>query len=172
MNWEAIAAFGETIGALAVLVTLMFLWRQMAQTNRGQHVMAFTMWNQMRMEVSNAWAQADFSAVIARGLNDPAALSADDARLVFHNRYHMLVTFLEMTYSLWRKGLLDEASWNSGRHMLAEVKGASVFELWWSSVKRYYDPEFCALLDTIEPLQSGYALFAAKLDALKSEDAA
>ena len=35
MNWEAIAAFGEVIGALAVVITLMYIARDIRQNSKS-----------------------------------------------------------------------------------------------------------------------------------------
>jgi hypothetical protein len=165
VNWDALGAFGEIIGALAVLITIIFLARQMSQTSRGQNATAFTMWAQMRIELSNAFAQPDIADIITRGLVDPATLSSDDRRLVFHNHLHHFMTLWEVTHRLWCRRLLDDADWSQGRRMIAELKSAPVFTIWWTSVKDYYHPDFVAVVDTLEGVPSGYDNFARKLDS-------
>ncbi|MEH6593310.1 MAG: hypothetical protein V7746_23775, partial [Halioglobus sp.] len=39
MNWEAVGAFGEVVGALAVVVTLVYLARQIRGNAAANHVM-------------------------------------------------------------------------------------------------------------------------------------
>ena len=59
MNWEAVGAFGEVVGALAVVVTLVYLARQIRGSAAANHVMAY---HQAQQQL---WSAAETAA------NDP-----------------------------------------------------------------------------------------------------
>jgi hypothetical protein len=79
VNWVAIGAVGETLGAVAVFVTLGYLAIQVRQANRST-VAATTleiikMTNDMNREISSDTA---LRALYVVGCNRPDDLSAED----------------------------------------------------------------------------------------------
>jgi hypothetical protein len=89
MNWEAIGAVGETVGALAVLVTLVYLAVQIQQNTKAVQAAAVDSANSHVSKIREAIiADADVANIFRRGSQDPASLSEDDAiryRLLIHN---------------------------------------------------------------------------------------
>ena len=93
MNWDAIGALGEVIGATAVVATLIYLSIQTRQNTKAvQHASSRGV-----MEDANAWRyriveDPDVAELFRTGLSDPNALSANDKyrfrmlldALVFH----------------------------------------------------------------------------------------
>ena len=89
MNWEAIGAVGELVGALAVLVTLVYLSMQIRQNTKSVQAAAV---DSVNSQVSRCreviFADAEVANMFRRGNQDPASLSEDDAiryRLLIHN---------------------------------------------------------------------------------------
>ena len=68
MNWEAIAAFGEIIGVIAVIVTLLFVAREIRQNARSLSMTALrdstTQWNQWSEMIAMSASLAD---IVAKG---------------------------------------------------------------------------------------------------------
>ena len=89
MNWEAIGAVGETVGALAVLVTLVYLAMQIRQNTKSVQAAAVDSANSQVSRIREViFANADVASLYRRGNADPASLSEDDTiryRLLIHN---------------------------------------------------------------------------------------
>lgn len=93
MNWDAIGAVGEVVGAIAVVATLIYLSVQTRQNTKAvQHATARGV-----TEDANAWRyriidNPEVSELLRGGLRDPDALSPNDKyrfrmlmdALVFH----------------------------------------------------------------------------------------
>jgi len=93
VNWDALGAIGEIVGAFAVVVTLIYLAVQTRQSTEAvRHAFARGV-----MEDANAWRfriveNADVSELFRQGLRDPESLDANDKyrfrmlldALVFH----------------------------------------------------------------------------------------
>ena len=82
MNWDAIGAIGEVVGAVAVVVTLLFLSLQLRQNTR---TVRNAYRSQMAETVSNSISvmqNPDFARILVVAMNDSDALSPEE-RVVF-----------------------------------------------------------------------------------------
>jgi hypothetical protein len=81
MNWEAIGAMGETIGALAVLITLVYLALQIRQNTHQIRVSAtqdsIHLWNSLGQTILS---NPDTAELIEKGNNDLSELSPEERR--------------------------------------------------------------------------------------------
>lgn len=80
MNWSAIGATGEIVGAIAVVITLIYLSRQIRENSRALHVAALrdttAQWNQWSELVAMS---ADLADIVARGNRCYRDLSEQEA---------------------------------------------------------------------------------------------
>ncbi len=86
MNWEALGAIGEIIGATAVLITLIYLAIQIRQNTeqvkqssinaRAAAINASTI--SLRENRNTVFADRELSNVLRRGLIDPKSLDEDE----------------------------------------------------------------------------------------------
>ena len=96
MNWEAIGAIGELVGALAVFLTLVYLAMQIRQnteqvkqstlTARAAAVNAST--NALRENRKSVFADGELSELFRKGLDAPAELDESEQfrfRLIVQN---------------------------------------------------------------------------------------
>ena len=101
MNWDAIAAIGEVIGALAVVATLGYFAKQIRQQNRTSEADAvrevFATWT---TAIAACVADQATSELMMRGLKDYEALDTTGERGVFHGKLLQLfnahMAFAEM----------------------------------------------------------------------------
>src|SRR5215470_9601515 len=68
MNWQAIGAIGEVVGAIAVVATLLYLARDIRQNSRSLAISALrdttSNWNQWGNMIA---ASGDLAEIVARG---------------------------------------------------------------------------------------------------------
>jgi len=102
MNWQAIGAIGENIGAIAVVITLIYLARQVRHARREQQVAAVRTNRDERRSYFEAARDSPYLPPILSKIEAGGALSPEEAqRLLFHNA----VTW-GLLYSEWIQGQL------------------------------------------------------------------
>jgi hypothetical protein len=86
MNWEAIGAVGEIVGALAVLVTLIYLAIQVRHTRRAQQAEAIRANRLERREFHTAIRDSPYITMIVAKIESGDELTAEEKhRLLQHN---------------------------------------------------------------------------------------
>jgi hypothetical protein len=142
MNWEALSAISDIVGAGAILVTLIYLAVQMRQNTAT-----------VQASTRQAILQED-QALGYRVLDEPEILllrykpELTDEEKIRLSMY--LTTFFRLRESNWRQyrnGVLDEATWNSYKGSIRAFASASVRT--WSDhpmVAQTIDPEFLSMV--------------------------
>ena len=86
MNWDAISAVGEILGAVAVVISLVYLATQIRQNSRSVNIESERFlnesWNTIQRDLATDEGTAD---IINRGLNDYVSLAPAE-KGVFHSR--------------------------------------------------------------------------------------
>ena len=138
LNWDALGAIGEVIGAVAVLATLIYLAVQTRQNTRAvQHAASRGV-----MEDANAWRfrvveNPEISEFLRAGLRDPDSLSANDKY-----RFRMLLDSLVFH---WQHAVAAGEALPIANitRMLGTPGGA----WYWSRAKDVLTPEFIEYVD-------------------------
>jgi hypothetical protein len=95
MNWDALSAIGEIVGALAVVVTLLYLSRQIRQANRQGEIEAFRhTWDNLNQFCDILSESTDQAGIVIRGREDLQCLTPEEA-LVFEHIHIRLLNTLE-----------------------------------------------------------------------------
>jgi hypothetical protein len=149
MNWEAIGAIGEIVGAAAVFVSLVYLASQIRAQNREARA------------ASVHQVMHDYSAAISR-LHDPemadvwvTAIEDFDSlspsqRLRFVVYLTAAVRVFEDGYFQWREGRLENDIWNSLLTSLTDVKSTQAFARFWEIRRHQFRREFADYIDSLE----------------------
>jgi len=79
MNWDAISAIGEVVGAVAVIVTLLFVARDIRQNSKSLSMSALrdttAQWNQWSDMIASS---GDLAKIVAKGNKAYADLSESE----------------------------------------------------------------------------------------------
>jgi hypothetical protein len=128
MNWEALGAIGELIGAIAVVVTLIYLAGQLKQNTRAmQSGTRETFLN--GLQTVNGYALQN-SDVLHRGLFQREELSGEEFTR-FLTIVHAALNAYEALYSEYLAGHVDEAFWESkARQIQFTITGPSGRKAW------------------------------------------
>ena len=161
MNWDAVGAVAESLGVLAVFVTLAYLAIQIRQNSRqlersfqATRVAAddaiargFDQWRQLL--ISNE----KLSEIYVRGLADIGALDPTE-RLRFNQ---LLTTFIWIAWQVWRsEDLISDANREMIRHLMRHRGGRE----WYASHRDFLPDEFLLVLDgVVEELEAEGAGF-------------
>ena len=130
MNWEAIGAIGEILGAIAVLVTLVYLAAQIRQNS--EFVKAATYHSTMRARNEFNFAIAttpELSALMLRAGDKGITLDADE-RQRFDSLMWGFFNLFEDSVVQHHNGLLTPESWEATRWAIADMLKSSGVQDW------------------------------------------
>jgi hypothetical protein len=135
MNWEMISAVGQMLGAVGVIISIVYLAAQIRNQNKESRRAAMnvltTHWSDLnRTLVENR----DLAALWIRGLQSFDELDgASKLRFGAH-----MGRFLRMADSLYLSvldGTLDKRLWRGYEQTLADTVAYPGFQTWWANTK-------------------------------------
>jgi hypothetical protein len=147
LNWEAIAAIGEAVGGLAVIVSLTYLAIQIRQSRELERATSIREMFQKGSDMLSYTATHPGTLdTLKKGVDDFSSLSAEEKEVFNNWGMHCLVTVEQAMY-MHRDGLLPDASWtafeNLGLSIIQSPGGAQ----WWSQYSLVIGQEFVASID-------------------------
>jgi hypothetical protein len=155
MNWDAIGAIAETLGAVGVIASLVYLGtqirdsrKQMSHNTRALRASTFQQFREeIRASHSNVIPISE-ARVIRLGLTGLDHLDEDEA-YQFTFWIHSVIPVYENAYYLHRSGMLEDDRWEMQRGNLVEMlKYPGVVQLW-RTEPLSMSPEFVALVEEI-----------------------
>lgn len=148
MNWDAIGAVGEILGAFAVVVTLVYLSVQLRQNTKALHSEATQNAHDQTSEAYRALSMEESLADIwVRGVHNPDSLN--DTEIVrFFAYWQASVLPMQNWYYQWREGHLDEAFFSSWCTAIANVGQTPGFKEFWRQRKSYFAADFSDFMDS------------------------
>ena len=135
MDWEAVGAIGEVIGAIAVVATIGYLAKQVQQqnhSNEGDAVRgAYTDWTSA---ITNCLRDQETSDMMMRGLKDFDSLDSAGERGVFHANmlalFNAHLTFSEMA----TQGLVPKEQEDAIADQMAQILNSPGASAWWAEI--------------------------------------
>lgn len=148
MNWDAISAGGEIVGAVAIIVTLFYLAAQMRQNTRSIQLSALhaTMgkWNEWSSTLATS---PDLADIVARGNQNPHSLNTAEAL-----RYGAYIQMFFDAVETYYDQISDIGIRGDEGVLSAIVKrrmALSGIVQWWQENKGDYDAEFQVWIATV-----------------------
>ena len=133
MNWEAIGAVGERLGAVAVLLTLFYLASQLRQSNRATQAniesQAGEWWSQHNQQMIHS---PEMIEVIESGLNDIGTLSDPDRRRFSWWLASMFYMFQNL-HDQYQRGIVSEEAWMQNEMTIDGLIHHRTVVIWWDS---------------------------------------
>ena len=162
MNWEMISAVGQMLGAIGVIISIVYLAAQIRNQNKESQRAAMnaltTHWSDLnRTLVENP----EMAVLWLRALRSFDDLDAE-SKLRFGAHLGRLLRFADSLYLNVLDGTLDKRLWRGYERTIADTVAYPGFQTWWATRKHWHTDEFCALIDwhfqTAKPtIYDGYA---------------
>ena len=154
MNWDAIGAVAELLGAIGVIASLVYLAGQirdsrdqMSQNTQAVRAGVYQQFQQdLRATMMEAVTVPSLEGVVFRGMADPETLTEEEATRF---RWWLVSVFLtyENAHYQYRMGLLEEDRWQIHRSNLQRLLGSQGIRHWWATRSDLIEsPEFTALV--------------------------
>ena len=151
MNWDAIGAIGETLGAIAVFVSLLYLATQIRTQNKETRLTAIRELSQTMNEVSSSISSSSEMASI---FNRATADGFEQLDATEGIRY---ATFLNTMFRTWENayyqfadGRLDTRLWSSMNMQLTEMASSRGCQQYWSKRSHFFSEDFRRHIDELE----------------------
>jgi hypothetical protein len=158
MNWEAIGAIGEVVGAAAVVITLVFLILQLRQNTVALSQQSERQSTSAMQQAAVALMHPAVSEVVSKAYDgsDPELTAAEMALLEQFAIAHLLV--YQQDYSDAQRGLQDGDLWEARMLTIRGVLVSPFVRRWWRTVGHaYFTASFQAVVEEIlaEPAPHG-----------------
>lgn len=148
MNWEAISAIGELVGAMAVLLTLLFLIFQIRQNTIALQQQGSRESTSSLIQITNSTMQPEVAAIVCKAYQgDKPDLTIPESLVLEQFVLGWLLVF-QQDFLEWRKGLHISEIWESRGPVIRAIFVAEWVRNWWSTIgKDYFMPEFHAVIN-------------------------
>lgn len=146
INWDALGAIGELIGAVAVVATLLYLAIQIRQNNASQRIAAKQeMTRQFADFIDMLVLHPDICSIHDRGLAGEV-LSATDKSIFTRLMAKVAWQFstMHLQYVVQK---LHAGDWEESRSLIAYYCSTPGFQTFWQSRNRAHGPEFLQYMD-------------------------
>ena len=149
MNWDAVGAIGEIIGAAAVFLTLAYLALQIRQNTKAIQASAV---DSSITEV-NRIRQAVFESEELTGIFEDGCADPDNLRGNTKTRYRLLMhTILLAEANIHSQAVfakLSESTWQTQKHVLTRIVATPGGRWFWKNYFQEFEESFRQEIDKI-----------------------
>ena len=145
MDWDAIGAIGEVIGAAGVIVTLGFLATQIRQNTKEARLAAIgELAREYNAFLRHVTEDAEICSLWRRAVDGSAEdLSADERARGMMLMGHLIRT-VENAFTLWRSGRMSDGDWTGYERALVQATVTDLFSFYWRVRADWHSPAFRA----------------------------
>ena len=138
MNWEAISAIGQIVGALAVVISLIYLAREIRSNAHSARLAS--------MDTVIRWlgelvAHPHLRELYYRGIHDFESLKGADL-VGFSMLMDQLFYIYQEMYYQQLEGHLDQRVWGMTEAPIRELIGYPGIQAWWRLRSHWFGEEF------------------------------
>ncbi len=151
MNWEAIGAIAELLGAIGVIASLIYLATQIRHSREQMRAATAQQFqSQVTSTVQAATRDAGLARLVRRGYASVDQLDEDELFRFTLYTYGILTEY-DNAYYQYRAGLLDEGRWQQNHSQLQILLQPPGVTRWWASDQGHgvLSPEFVTLVEEI-----------------------
>ena len=155
MTLDDLGNVGEFIGAMAVVISLLYLAVQIRQNTRSLRASAHQMITVQIAELNRTIVeQPEVASILERGFADGNSLTTEESRRF--NAYNSArFRHYDNIYYQYRAGMLEESQWQGLSNLLCvHLTQQPGLRQWWEGVTDFYSTEFVAycrnMLDQID----------------------
>ena len=162
MNWEAVGAIGEIVGAAGVIGSLVFVGWQLLQNTHALR----TATSHSHMEIYSSLSvhiaeNRQLATLYLSGLADLSSLDDVD-RVRFISFMSSAFRFYETSYVQHSKGNLDDELWEDIEAQLRDMTTAPGVRSWWEMRRHWHSARFRSLVESLIASDGGQPLYERK----------
>ena len=150
MNWEAINAIAQAIGAFGVVASLWYLGVQVHRSTRVAKIAAQDSAAAALRDVTKPYMEnAELARIWQIGLENLNALSPEEQSRFFHASYQFLKAF-ETIHTHYAYGLLDLELWEGWRELLRHYVASPGMGYYWKMRHDLFSERFQEFVQSLE----------------------
>ena len=138
MNWEAISAIGQIVGAIAVVISLIYVAREIRRNARAERLASMDTVIRWLGELA---AHPHLRELYYRGIHDFESLEGADL-VGFSMLMDQLFYIYQEMYYQQLEGHLDQRVWSMTEAPIRELIGYPGIQAWWHSRSHWFSEEF------------------------------
>jgi hypothetical protein len=147
LNWEAIGAIGQIVGAIAVVVSLIYLAREIRSNARSARMASVGTLNRLLGQVAT---HPHLAEVWNRGIRDWDSLEGPD-RHTFNSFSLQLFHIFKELYYQQREGHLDPRLWHEVEAPMRDVINRFPgIQAWWRQTSDWFSGEFVTYVNQLQ----------------------
>ena len=145
MNWEAIGAIGQIVGALVVVVSLIYLAREIRTNARSARIPSLHV---------NRWLgelveHPHLAELYYRGIQDFRSLKSGDLVRFSALMDQVFYIFREL-YFQHLDGHLDPRLWGPTEAAMRDINAWPGVQAWWRTARHLFNKEFVKFVDQLQ----------------------
>ncbi|MFK7864833.1 MAG: hypothetical protein AB8B95_11480 [Pseudohongiellaceae bacterium] len=149
MNWDALGAIGEIIGAIAVIATLVYLSIQLRQNTQAVRSSALdSSISALSVIRDRILSDKEIAELYISGCEDPESLDSADL-----TRYRMLLTNILLAimnlYENHKHAGLSESFWTNIKPNVQRTFSSKGGNWFWNEYRHEFENEFALVIDQI-----------------------
>lgn len=149
MNWEAISAMGQIVGAVGVIVSVIYLAQQVRSNARQTRLASM----RTMSDAFNQWLRslAEYPHVgelYYKGMRDFASIEGADLPRFSGMMDHLFRIWEDMFY-LKLEGHLDPRVWRGFEAPMRDIIAYPGAQAWWRSRSHWFSREFAEFIDEL-----------------------
>ena len=162
MNWEAVGAIGEIVGAAGVIGSLVFVGWQLLQNTHALRTATSNSHMEIYSSLSIQIAEnRELAQLFLSGLTDLSSLDDVD-RVRFLALISAAFRYYETSYVQHSKGNLDDELWDNIEKQLRDMTSAPGVRSWWEVRRHWHSAHFSSLVESFIAADGGQPLYERK----------
>ena len=157
MNWDAFGAIGESLGTLAVFVSLMYLAIQIRVQNKETRIASVHEITEAFRQSTTLISNPEIAQIYVRAIRGIETLE-DWERMSFIATAQCLLRVWEEAFYQHSEGRLDEGVWKAMETQYSDWVSMQGVQEVWAFRKQYYRQEFCQHVEAIDLEQGQYRI--------------
>jgi hypothetical protein len=155
LNWEALSAIAEAVGAFGTVIALVYLARQIRQNTAGTRLAARQALTHESTEFTRLLLDSQIGPLFARtnqpdlaAFANPLGLSREEL-LLFRNVQYIAFANLENSFRAWQAGTLSDDEWSAPNALLRNIylSSAASRDYWSAMGRQVHGAAFVAFVD-------------------------
>lgn len=156
MNWQALGAIGEIVGAGGVIVSLLYLASQVRNNSRQlRHASAQAVLDKLNGLIGQLAFTAGAGDIWTRGLSGLEALEDDEELVRFSSMLLQAFWAYEEVLHYRRAGLIEDWAWTHAKAPIEHFMRTPGFQEWWRRRSDWFGEEFRSHVNGSMPPTTG-----------------
>ena len=143
MDWDALGAIGELVGAVAVLITVGYLAVQIRQNTRALESAAINSLRDVHVLTEN---NEHYNSLVLKSLRNEAL--TDEERLQMVERFYTIMKGFEVLWLQQQVGAVSHDQFDQHLDIVRWALTAPVSRRMWAELKSIFAPGFQAAIQT------------------------